>query len=78
MYESKDNEGYSYLKIYNKDASKEKMLDYLKGLLDIRSSISFGTIEGRYDVIIHNDDADEVVKSVRKMYEPLGIRINHS
>ena len=78
LYESKDNEGYSFLKIYNKDASKENMLDHLKEIMDIKYSVSFGTVEGRYDVIIHNDDADEVVKSVRRMYEPLGFRVKHA
>ena len=73
-YKSKDYVGYSYTKIYNKDACKENMLLYLKDLLGIQKSIAFGTVEGHYDVVIHEDDANEVVRRVRKMYEPFPYR----
>ena len=29
------------------------------------------SIPGQYDILIHEDDANEVVRKVRKMYEPV-------
>lgn len=74
-YPSEDHEGYSYLKIFNKNASKEKMLLYLKNSSGISRSLTFGTIEGKYDVTIPKNSFNEMVKRIRKEYEPfLGIR----
>ena len=59
------------MKIYNKNATKENMIKYLKLLTGLDNVVTFGTIPGQYDVLIHNNDANEVVKKVRKMYEPI-------
>lgn len=69
-YKSHDYPGYSYIKIYNKNATKENMVKYLKNQTGIDSVVTFGTIPGQYDVVVREDDANEVVKTVRKMYEP--------
>lgn len=69
-YKSHDYPGYSYIKIYNKNAIKENMVKYLKNHTGIDSVVTFGTIPGQYDVVVREDDANEVVKTVRKMYEP--------
>lgn len=73
-YPSRDYPGYSYIKIYNKDATKDNMLKYLKDYLKVDRSITFGTIPGQYDVLINEDDANQVVRKVRKMYEPFIFR----
>lgn len=70
-YPSNNYPGYSYMKIYNKNATKENMIKYLKLLTGLDNVVTFGTIPGQYDVLIHNNDANEVVKKVRKMYEPI-------
>jgi len=71
-YESEDFAGYSYIKIYNKNASKERMLQYLMGTSDIEKSVTFGTIEGRYDVLVGEGSFNEVVRLMRGRYEPVG------
>lgn len=68
-YKSDEYDGYSYIKIYNKNASKENMLLYLKDKYSIEKTITFGTIPGRYDVLVSNDSFNEMVRQVRKKYE---------
>lgn len=73
-YESNDFKGYSYIKIYDKAATKENMLNELKSMYGISSSVTFGTIPDQYDILVREDDANEVVRRVRKLYEPLFVR----
>lgn len=73
-YPSDDFPGYSYLKIYDKIATKEHMLKHLKEMYSIENSVTFGTIKDSYDVVITNDDANEVVRDIRKMFEPFLVR----
>lgn len=69
VYPSDKYTGYSYIKIYNKNALKENMIEYLKQLTGIEKVTTFGTIPGQYDVVVSEDNANEVVKNVRKRYE---------
>ena len=62
-------EGCSLLKIYNKNASKENMIDYLKSQLGIEKTVTFGTIEGKYTHLIRPGDFNRVVKWMKKEYE---------
>lgn len=71
MYESTDYQGYSYIKIYNKNATKENMILYLKEYAGINDAVTFGTIKDQYDVYIETDDVNKVVREVRKRYEPV-------
>lgn len=66
--------GYSMLKIYNHNATKENMIDYLKKKVNTSKFITFGTIEGKYDYIIKPGDFNKVVKYMRKEYEPVKIK----
>lgn len=70
MYESTDYKDYSYIKIYNKNATKENMISYLRELTSINDVVTFGTIKGQYDVYINTRDVNRVVREVRKRYEP--------
>lgn len=70
-YASHDFAGYSYIKIYNKNATKANMIMYLQQLTGLERVVTFGTIPGKYDVLIKENDANEVVKGVRKRYEPI-------
>ncbi len=39
--------------------------------LDIHKTVTFGSIEGRYDVVVRPRDTNRVVRELRKRYEPL-------
>lgn len=72
-YASNDYPGYSYIKIYNKNATKENMMAYLKNMTQVSETITFGSIEGRYDIVIENGDSNKVVQLLKRMYEPIGV-----
>lgn len=65
----KENEA-AYLKIYDKDATREKMNAYLAGKIGVTKIVTYGSIKGRYDVLIQDGDDNKVVRSIKKMYEP--------
>lgn len=69
-YPSTKYPGYSYIKIYNRNASKENMIKYLKEMVQTEKVVTFGTIPGQYDVLIRSGSVNEVVRQVRKRYEP--------
>jgi hypothetical protein len=70
-YPSKDYSGYSYIKIYNKNATKQNMIHYLMQQQESKEVVTFGSIEGMYDVVITNSDSNQVVKEMSKRFEPL-------
>lgn len=70
-YPSADYPGYSYIKIYNKNASRENMMAYLKNKLDMPKTVTFGSIPGKYDVYVEGGDGNKVVRILHQMYEPL-------
>lgn len=71
-YPSQDYSGYSYLKIYNKNAKKENMLLYLQNTLHCSDVITFGTIPGFYDYVVQQDNPKELIKLIKRLYEPVG------
>lgn len=71
MYDSVDYKGYAYIKIYDKNVSRERMLDYLKKQTGLTKTVTFGSIEGKYDVVIDKYDNNKVAHTLKKMYEPL-------
>lgn len=71
MYDSKDYKGYSYIKIYSKNATKENMIDYLKEYTSLSKVVTFGSIPDQYDVYIDANDANRVVREARRRYEPI-------
>lgn len=71
FYDSVDYPGYSYIKVYNHNATRENMLRYLRNYVEAKEVITFGTIEGRYTHLIKSGDSNEVVKLMKKEYEPL-------
>lgn len=70
-YPSEDYPGYSYIKIYNKNATRHNMIEYLKKMTGLKHSITFGSIENVYDVVVKKYDRDKVVTTLKRMYEPL-------
>lgn len=67
-YESEDYLGYSYMKIYNKNASVENMIDYLKEKLHKDNIITFGDYDSRYDTDYKGYDCNEIVNVLQKKY----------
>lgn len=72
-YDSQDYPGYAYIKIYNKNATRENMSWYLKEMLGLEKTITFGSIEGRYDVVVEPGDTNKVVHELKKKYEPVRV-----
>lgn len=66
MQPSTELSGYSMLKIYNHNATKENMIDYLKQKVKVEDIVTFGTIKGRYDYFINPGDFNRVVKLMKK------------
>lgn len=71
FYDSTDYPGYSYIKIYNHNATKENMLLYLKNFVEVSKVVTFGTIEDKYTYVIEPGDSNRVVKLIRNEYEPV-------
>lgn len=70
-YAAQDYPGYSYLKIYNKNATKENMTQYLKKTLNIEKTVTFGSIPGQYDELIEDGDVNQMVRTLKRLYEPV-------
>lgn len=68
-YASKEYPGYSYIKIYHKDATRQNMLLQLQKMCNARDVITFGSINGAYDVVVHAD-YNHTVKTLKRLYEP--------
>lgn len=62
---------YFYLKIYSIVSSRKAMIDYLKKQVNVKNSLTFGTIKGQNDIYTKGYSADEVVRNLRKHYEPI-------
>lgn len=54
-YPSNDYPGYAYIKIYHREATKEHMIERLKEMLNIKETMSFGSIPGHYDEVIEGN-----------------------
>ena len=74
--DSVKHKGCANIKIYHKDATRENMLQNLKALLNVEKVVTFGSVEGKYDVYVKDADKDVMVKMLKKIYEPLRIPKN--
>lgn len=71
MYDSVDKEGYSYLKIFNKNANKANMIEYLKESTGIEKTVTFGSIDGAYDVVVRMGNVNKMIHTLKRLYEPV-------
>lgn len=69
-YESEDFPGYSYIKVYNKNANKENMINEINSMINVDKIIRFETTQESTGVIIGKNDSNEMVKNLKKIYEP--------
>ncbi|MGN0160308.1 MAG: HAD hydrolase family protein [Lachnospiraceae bacterium] len=70
MYDSTDYPGMAYLKVYNHNACKENMLEYLKRRLNVEETITFGTVPNRYTYRIMPGDSNDLIRKIKKNFEP--------
>lgn len=68
-YESKDYNGFMYIKIYHKNATKENMLHKLQEQTGLREVVTFGSIPGKSDVVVTGENPNEVVRNLKKRFE---------
>lgn len=70
-YESDAYKGYSYMKVYNHNARKENMLDYLQAEIGCEKIITYGTIPEQYTYLIGPQEENRLVHKIKKEFEPL-------
>ena len=61
--------GYSYLKIYERNTSRQEMLERLKTDLGVEKSVVITSRQGGGDVVV-SGGANEAVKRLEGLYEP--------
>ena len=66
--------GYSSLKIYDAAVSRAAMLRELEELMQTKQTVTFGSIPGRYDVVIVNSDHNHMVRELKRRFEPVDLR----
>lgn len=68
-YKSNDYKGYSYIKIYNKAATRQNMILYLQRNLGVDKTVTFGTIPEKYDYVVEEGNTNQVVHKIKKLFE---------
>lgn len=68
-YPSNDYPGFSYIKIFNIYATRNNMIEYFKRLLGVQKTITFGTIPEKYDYVVEEGNTNEVVHTLKKLFE---------
>ena len=48
------------------------MTDKLKKYVDAENIVTFGSVEGEYDIYIDDDGGNSAVKTLKKLYEKSG------
>ena len=69
-----DYEGYSRMKIYDASVSKENMLRVLEKRMGTRETVTMGSDPEKYDVYIREADRDQMVKELKRRFEPVSLR----
>lgn len=69
-YASDIYDGYSYLRIYNMDATRENMLGNLKDMLNVEKVVTLGTMEDADNVML-KDSNDNLIKKLKRMFYPI-------
>ena len=69
-YDSDDYPEYTYIKIYNKEAEKKNMIEYVKNMVGAEEVTTIGNIEGIENNVTNEDDPNKMIKKLKGMYEP--------
>ena len=67
-------EGCATLKIYDASVSRAAMLRRLQERLQPKETVTFGSIPGRYDVVIDHVDHNHMVRELKRRFEPVDLR----
>lgn len=70
-YASEKYQGYSFIRMYNNNASERNMLAHLKEHLEIDESIILGRIEEECDFTIEDVKNNQMVKTIKRNFEPI-------
>lgn len=73
IHDSVRHPGCANIKIYHRDATRDNMLKNLQALLNIEKTVTFGSIEGKYDVFVQDPGKDSMVRMLKKLYEPVAL-----
>ena len=68
-YKSNDYKGYSYIKIYNKAATRQNMVMYLQRRLGVDKVVTFGTVPEIYDYVVEEGNTNQVVHKIKNLFE---------
>ena len=69
-YSSDDFPGYSYIKVYNKKAIKENMIQYIKELTKADDIIILESTEEGKNLRVNKNESNEIVRNLKRIYEP--------
>lgn len=69
LSKSVEYSGYTYIKIYSLGACKRNMTEKLKMYVGTEKAVTFGSVEGEYDIYIDDDGGNSAVKTLKKLYE---------
>lgn len=67
--------GYTYLRVYNRNAHRENMISYLLEETGLNKAVTFGDSRWEYDISIDAYDNSKIAKTLKQLYEPLRMRI---
>lgn len=63
--------GYTFLKIFNKEATRENMLHTLQALLNAEEIVTFGTMNYENNVRLERSDGSGLIKELKHMYNQI-------
>ncbi len=66
--------GFTFLKVFEANTSREALRRELERLMGTRETVTFGSVPGKYDVVIEDADRDRMVKELKRRFEPIDIR----
>jgi len=70
FYDSLHAPGYSYIRIYSKKVSRRAMVEKLRELSGLKYAKTFGSDPELYDVYIKNHEGEDIIKTLKKEFEP--------
>lgn len=70
-FDSDDYPGYAYIKIYNRNATRENMIAQLQQMIGMERKVMFGTNPGHCDILVDEGDFSHMLRQMKKMYEPI-------
>lgn len=74
VIEPSEYKGYTRMKVYDAAVSKEAMLRVLEAYMGTKETVTMGSLPGQYDVFIQAADRDQVVKELKRRFEPVDLR----